>query len=1490
MHDLAVLDAIERLELGALRWGFVDGAVSTAEAMAIAESLLGTREAAEAALDRLLRRHLLFEVRAHGHDDALRSRFAETVRLMSRLRQQFPNRLWNTAPRLVSDYRVDVRPRRYPDRNRPAREVFGRVAGDTPTTFRTALWQALTGDDLVLADFQETAARRLLHSPGDQGLIVTAGTGSGKTLAFYLPALIRIAEEIDATQHWTKALAIYPRTELLKDQFAETYRMARRLDRVMTVPRRPLRIGAYFGSTPSSASPDELRRRKWRRLPSGDFVCPWLPCPRCADDLLWRAADIAGHREQLFCASPRCQGEVDETEIILTRTTLGRTPPDILFTTTEMLNQRLSDVRARRLFGVGQPSRRRPIFALLDEVHTYTGVAGAQAALTLRRWRHALASQVVYVGLSATLREAPQFFADLTGLDPASVMEASPGEMRNEGAEYQIILRGDPASQTSLLSTSIQSLMLLARMLDPLQGGLSDGAYGTRIFAFTDNLDVINRLFDSLRDAEGLNIFGRPQVGVEPLAALRQRPPDPAAQVRRDRDGQVWRAAELIGHDLRRPLTIGRTASEDPGVLGDANVIIATAALEVGYNDGRVGAVLQHKAPKDTASFLQRRGRAGRTRGMRPLTVTVLSDYGRDRIAFEAYEHLFDPELPPQRLPISNDYVLRMQACYSFFDWLTTEPNFRTGWAWDVLSRPDGPNQGGADLRSAAKRTLVRLLEGDGEILARLSMHLKSALKIDQTTLDAVLWRPPRALLLEAIPTLARRLHRDWRLAQSGGSDRRDVQTDWHPLPDFVARTLFSDLNLPEVNVVLPPATVRDREKIRSMPIASALTELAPGRVTRRFAVEHGGLHHWSPLDPDLPEQAVRIDQYAEIAEPVTEHVLDGVSLPVYRPWQVRLHHAARPVVGPTSNAALKWHSGFTPSGDSGVIDIGPRNPWRAHVAELAAFLHRQRSHVTVRRAATGGEAILRRPSGDRRISYYFEDATGARAAIGFEIEVDALVLRLDLTRAEARIADLPLDLAAAGRLGYLRRQLMTDLQMPSEVDPFQRDWLHQVFLAAALVRAAADETLDLAAAAISILDDPEAGTLLQRAMAAIFQGQTAADTPPAAEEDEEAPIHDDDGSTSAQGQGLTQLLHREDIRERLRAIAAQMSRANPDALAAWIRDTAVATLAEATLQACISLVPRHVSSEALSLDVESCSEGPRIWITESTLGGAGVLQAVFEQVADEPRAFFQALEAALAATDYELAADGLEAVVGLTQSEPVVAAAVERLRNATAYGAREIERRALYQDLGTHGLDVGHALSVSMNARLFAPGCGATLDALLAELIERWRALESRLGVAVGVREIAFVLAMDPVIQRRVQVATGLPQALSPSDAAQVLANLLWPRGVEIAQRSLQSYSRYAPRRATDPRLVRWMFGRAAASISFAAPDWRTRLAEALARDGSAALFAPLGDQGALRAAVVEALVTPIDVGYLQFFPKVDRLERTPSALEVWLVVPEQV
>ena len=291
---LAVLNRIEAIEMLSLEWGFTDGSLAEDEAFTLADNVSDEVETVgegEDIIEELIDAKLIVELQSVGTGIRLRSRFAEMMRLLAANRQLFPNMPWQGAPQLVADFRVDRRPRRFPRRDRLPSDILAEYgAVIAPSSLRRDLWQALTSrPGMKLAAFQERAAVRLATPTDDAGTIVTAGTGSGKTIAFYLPGMIRVGEAI-GPDHWVKVVAIYPRIELLKDQFAEAFRMARAIDAPLGEHgRRPLKIGALFRATPTRAGHKELIDREWVRRGQG-FVCPWMRCrharANCSGEML----------------------------------------------------------------------------------------------------------------------------------------------------------------------------------------------------------------------------------------------------------------------------------------------------------------------------------------------------------------------------------------------------------------------------------------------------------------------------------------------------------------------------------------------------------------------------------------------------------------------------------------------------------------------------------------------------------------------------------------------------------------------------------------------------------------------------------------------------------------------------------------------------------------------------------------------------------------------------------------------------------------------------------------------------------------------------------------------------------------------------------------------------------------------------------------------------------------------------------------------------
>lgn len=1510
------LGRLEAEEEKLLTWGVVDGGFTRDEVEELAQAFLdetGSAESNASLIKELRDRRLLFDLNL-GSRRVYRTRMAESVRLFARLRQLFPNRRWQVAPTLVADFRFSLRPRRYPERHIEPDQVVSELKEEKLIDgLKEAVLMALLDSPgrgrVRLANFQMRATKttlRDLAGTRDRGIIVGASTGTGKTLAFYLPALTHIASLMSADFFWTKALAIYPRNELLKDQFLETYSEARRLDKVLgRYKGRKLSIGAFFGSTPRRVFLDEIKD-KWESQ-SGGYVCPYLPCPNCEGPLLWLESDIDKKIERLQCAKRDCRAVVSHDEVMLTRERMAHTPPDIVFTTTEMLNRQMADSTYGLVFGVG--ARRSPQLVLLDEVHTYSSVHGAQVAYLLRRWRRAVGGRVQFTGLSATLRNASDFFGLLVGLNPASVEEISQGETTEVmGMEYQLALRGDPVSGSSLLSTSIQSAMLLSRILDPAVQSPSQGAYGSRVFLFTDDLDVTNRLYHNLQDTEGLNSWGQPDPRRSPLAALRAAVGLDAAM--RLNAGQSWHMCEKIGHQLARPMRVGRTSSQDVGVEQGADIIVATASLEVGFNDPDVGAVMQHKAPLDMASFLQRKGRAGRRRAMRPWTVVVLSDYGRDRVAYQGYDLLFDPLLDERTLSVGNRYVLRMQAALALMDWFgkqLRQERLPAGSVWnDFAGTPKGAGLWSANMRARQGREaeLVRgILERD-DLRAELEEYIQSALKISKGETHALMWEPPRALMTAVLPTLLRRLESGWkRLTLSEVEPDQDYQVPNSPLPDFVPQSLFSDLNLPEVIVTTPPQR-RGADPLQSpMPIVQALKEFAPGRVSRRFGIHHAFASHWiAPPDLHAAEQSLPVEQFcAEFDEAgsfqirVQDQIID---VRCVRPRELKPQLPAANVEI-TSNGFLDWRSQFVPSDVGDELEVPYASAWRGFLREIRAFTHTRRTHVEVRRFAVGARASIRFKGGASSESYihFTEARSGRPASVGFGKAVDGLVFRYELPANFSVRADDPNRAKVRDfRTAYFKHRVQTDERLDGIVNSFQRDWLYQIYLSTLTARALV-ERQSLEDANDSLKQSGRVGDEMANVLEVIFQ---------TLEVDES-----EEGEEGAQGEDATTTTYRQPTHERLLAlcrtpavtetlgnIARVLWEETDEGWRDWAALRFKATLGAALLQACFHLCPQFESGDLL-LDIDS---GPRprdaqpvragleeIWITESTLGGGGVIEEIIRRYNSDPRDFFRLAEGALQASDFEIVDVELTRLLELQASDGDVVAALHQVREAQRHDEAVRANEDFRRLLASRAILVTHSVVAALNARVLKPGSSAQTDNLLRDLIHTWRAEEERLNVEIDARVFAYVASARDDLDRALG---SIAQVAAPDRTwrFQAIYGLLWPRGNAIRARALAAYNRFAYIPDADREILLDVLRPAERRVSLDAPDWRGEVTEVLRHEGAVSLVASSDNHKELKSALLDLVAEPLDINFLHLYPQVEGFRREPDALVAMLRMRETI
>jgi hypothetical protein len=197
------------------------------------------------------------------------------------------------------------------------------------------------------------------------------------------------------------------------------------------------------------------------------------------------------------------------------------------------------------------------------------------------------------------------------------------------------------------------------------------------------------------------------------------------------------------------------------------------------------------------------------------------------------------------------------------------------------------------------------------------------------------------------------------------------------------------------------------------------------------------------------------------------------------------------------------------------------------------------------------------------------------------------------------------------------------------------------------------------------------------------------------------------------------------------------------------------------------------------------------------------------------------------------------------------------------------------------------------LNARLLRQGSSANVDRLLAKLTKNWDALEQRFGLAIGLREFCCIAIRNRSLRDEVVDALGslLRANSEDADVVAVLGGLLWPKGIEIRQRTLQSYNPFRTRRLTDPALVRHFLLDPNLAVIELTEDgtWYPRFAEAIAKHGNVQLEVTNGADSHLRHAIVRIVSSAVDVGFLQFFPYLERIDQDEHSIRIVFTLREQ-
>lgn len=1484
-----LLTVLELAEVRLMEWGFYDVSSTEAEIVQLFETdpywgpkfqALIQTGGTGLFIDDLATAGLLYRIPVAPHG-RYRSRFAESIRLMVKLRQRFKETDWDTARELVSDARFYLKDRRFPVRDVSFDKAWSHLSPLAwQSNIQKRVLQALMGttdSPMPLAAFQLRSCVRILQSyrgtERSTGTVVTAGTGGGKTKSFYIPALMGIAADL-VSNHIasTKVLSIYPRNVLLADQFSEA------VDQVTSVARslgldlpRPFSVGCLTGDVPFTDDFEkDIRNRKslekWV-IPNGirGRRVPHLRDRRTGKSLIWLDLDrLDGKTTLRFEDQPQVIA-VPDGVLRLTREQLMAKPPDIFLTSIEMINKDLSSELGVKVLGFGTQSSALRL-VLLDEIHTYEGLTGAQVPWILRRlsfWtRTGKKSPFHVVGLSATLQDAPNHLATLTGVSEIAIEEITPEETANEltveGQEYNVVLKSHPGSGAGVFSTSIQTVMLGARLLTPLESPPPMGAdtidaayfFGRKVFGFTDNLDVVNRWYPDYVNAEAIKRLPRYRIS--------QGGDDAQWEV-----GQSWRLCEDLHHNLNSTVSVSRTSSQDPGVDEMSTIVLATSALEVGFDDDKVGMVVQHKAPLSAASFLQRKGRAGRRKGMRPWTVVILSEHGRDRWAFRDSERLFSPHLDRLSVPVFNPYVLRIQATWFLVDWIAKRVGNGVPSLYLARKRYFQPEatQIVEDLLTSEKSRLqfardltewIRFAQGG----ARVSDP--------EALANDLLWNPPRSVLRQVVPHLWNHLKGDPDVIHPTGAVPL--------LPRFLPERTWQVLDTQDVELI-----IEGLAEPQSMDVNRALQETAPGRVSRRFSIRRQDASKWlawSKHLADVPSPtSVPVDDLLFRYE--INDDLDGIS--IFQPTHLELHNVPNGVKK-MSNASWQWECKISPVGDSGYLALHTGPIARSIFESGSVWMHRERSWLQVYRYSHSFRFELNRERvdpvrGHIQLTQPVNSPSTRTPAVGYVRTVDGIELRV---RGEL-LANQPIltrDSVASLRPLFLRYLAAQSVVLRQNTSVFQTTSL--VTSAIGMLAATSVRNLVSLQEAWDRIDNKSQAA--GKVLSTILVGEIA---------------HDPDDINDGDSVQDVVDLWTDPI------IAAEMERLVPflwsppeEEWSKWLRIVMLETLRSAVECAVQSVLPEIPDSNFV-VEVTDSERVASIWILEQDAGGIGVIDRMLSETGASPSLFDLALESSLTTcTSQRVISNALNAVKSALSGHSEVHSAFSDVRKATCYEESYQSKELLLNALAKNGLDSDKEAVTALMGKALVRGSTKNTDRWIRQLSTGRHQASQRIGMDI-----------DPKIWSYCTVTNKRRHALMQQTLKDIYRTLPTDRQITTAavRLTLDPCSDScadclgAPRDmdgiGASRRLARQWLNLAEVDFSIDVdddPQWVTTLAEALKSGHRIRLKFSDQMQSAVSTELTARLARRIDRGYSLSAFRISTVSRHANGWELMLRVDD--
>jgi len=596
-----------------------------------------------------------------------------------------------------------------------------------------------------------------------------------------------------------------------------------------------------------------------------------------------------------------------------------------------------------------------------------------------------------------------------------------------------------------------------------------------------------------------------------------------------------------------------------------------------------------------------------------------------------------------------------------------------------------------------------------------------------------------------------------------------------------------------------------------------------------------------------------------------------GEELTVFRP--VKLQAVEVPAdVQASSAGRLRWRCRFDVGTPTLSATPRPGSKWERVVENLSCHLQAGRGGAALLRAATGGDADVRRPprsgqgAADGRVRYEFH-AHDAPCAVGDRVIVDAI--RVDI-RVPGNIAEFRFFDKSHERA--LRREFAIDtavaeLREREGIGTFLAAWVAEFCVAAYVKKPAECSVAALPDAALAVFD-------------ASFGGQGGHRRDGEESENEALP------SPALRGR-LEEVLQDEvNVVTVLRCIEAAREPTGPVWLQ-WLRQRYVATVAAAMRTAMATVVDGFDADTDLDVDIEPARNGvATVWFSDAAIGGGAMIEEFVSEFQLERDRFWDLAAAALEASDIETAALDMEKVAGAIRRGGIADTLV-KYRSAVGHHERLEAWREVLDQLKTIQVQPSHALRSAMSLRVVRSGSSAETDELLNLALSRWNVLEQAAGMTLDHRSASAVLATEPDIAGWFAAQAEFGNA-TPFERASLLYGFLWPRSIELRASKLSLYSRFDNDVANPDRLiVDVVEGPQGREVTFDGEDSIGLIRATLEEAGRCEVVSQQVHVPELRRLVEALILEPIDAGWVLMQPRIVRCTRVGTEWRVVFELP---